>query len=266
MQTIMNHFKEKASSSSKISIVTCYDYSFAKIIAETPIDSILIGDSLGMVIQGHTSTVPVTLEEIIYHTKAVKRGAPSKFIISDMPFLSYHISEDDAIKNVGQLVKETSCDAVKMEGSSQIVLNTIRRLTDMGVPVQGHLGLTPQSYQVLGGYKVQGKDSAGADKMLKDAKALEEAGAFSIVLEMIPESLGEKISNELKIPTIGIGAGRKTDGQVLVLNDLLGMNKDFKPKFLKTYLNLNELATAALNNYDREVKSGEFPGELNVFK
>lgn len=266
MQTIINLYREKFSKKEKISVVTCYDASFAKIVSETEMDTILVGDSLGMVIQGHNSTLPVTLEEMIYHTKAVKRGAPNKFIICDLPFLSYQISVEQGVSAGGIAIKETGCDAVKLEGAGEIALQTILQLSEMGVPVMGHLGLTPQSYQVLGGYKVQGKDEKTAEKILKDAIALEKAGVFSIVLEMLPESLGEKITNALTIPTIGIGAGRYTSGQVLVINDLLGVNADFKPKFLKRFADLNSVVKQALGNYDKEVKNGSFPSEENIFR
>lgn len=266
MQTIVNLYREKFSKKEKISVVTCYDASFAKIISETEMDTILVGDSLGMVIQGHNSTLPVTLEEMIYHTKAVKRGAPNKFIICDLPFLSYQVSVEQGVSAGGIAIKETGCDAVKLEGASEIALQTIRQLSEMGVPVMGHLGLTPQSYQVLGGYKVQGKDEKTAEKILNDAIALEKAGAFSIVLEMLPESLGEKITNALSIPTIGIGAGRHTSGQVLVINDLLGVNANFKPKFLKRFADLNSIIKQALSVYDKEVKEEIFPSEENTFK
>lgn len=266
MQTIINIFREKFTKKEKISVVTCYDSSFAKIIAETEMDTILVGDSLGMVIQGHNSTMPVTLEEMIYHTKNVKRGAPNKFIICDLPFLSYQVSVEQGVSAGGRAIKETGCDAVKLEGATEIALQTIRQLTEIGVPVMGHLGLTPQSYQVLGGYKVQGKDEKTAEKILQDAIALEKAGAFSIVLEMLPESLGEKITNTISIPTIGIGAGRHTSGQVLVINDLLGVSADFKPKFLKRFADLHSITKQALTAYDKEVKEGKFPEEENIFK
>lgn len=266
MQTIINLYREKFQKKEKISVATCYDASFAKIIAETEMDSILVGDSLGMVFQGNNSTMPVTLEEMIYHTKAVKRGAPNKFIICDLPFLSYQISVEQGVSAGGLVIKETGCDAIKLEGATDIALQSIRQLTEIGVPVMGHLGLTPQSYQVLGGYKVQGKDEKTADKILQDAIALEKAGAFSIVLEMLPESLGEKITKAISIPTIGIGAGRHTSGQVLVINDLLGIAADFKPKFLKRFADLHSIAKQALASYDREVKQGSYPAEENVFK
>ncbi|HMV43590.1 MAG TPA: 3-methyl-2-oxobutanoate hydroxymethyltransferase [Leptospiraceae bacterium] len=266
MQTIVNSFKEKFQKKEKISVVTCYDASFARIIANTGMDCILVGDSLGMVFQGNTSTVPVTLEEMIYHTKAVKRGAPDKFIICDLPFLSYQVSVEQGVMAGGRAMKETGCDAVKLEGANDIALETIRRLSSIGVPVMGHIGLTPQSYQVLGGYKVQGKDEASAQKILQEARQLTDAGAFSIVLEMLPESLGQKITETISVPTIGIGAGRYTSGQVLVINDLLGVNSDFKPKFLKRFADLNSIVKEALSTYHNEVKSGIFPSEENVFK
>ncbi len=265
MKTIIQFFKEAKQTEKKISVVTCYDYSFAKIISETNIDSILVGDSLGMVIQGHSSTLPVTLEDIIYHTKAVKRGASNKFIIADLPFLSYQISTEQCILSSGRILKETDADAVKVEGATDEILEAIFKLQKMGVPVMGHLGLTPQSFQVLGGYKVQGKDENQANEILSDAKKLEQAGVYSIVLEMLPASLGEKISKELKIPTIGIGAGLNTDGQVLVLQDLLGMNESFTPKFLKKFANLNQITKNAINEYNKEVKEKTFPSRENSF-
>ncbi|MCB1175950.1 MAG: 3-methyl-2-oxobutanoate hydroxymethyltransferase, partial [Leptospiraceae bacterium] len=226
---------------------------------------ILVGDSLGMVIQGHESTVPVTLDEMIYHTKAVKRGNSDTPVICDLPFLSYQKSVPDGIESAGRVMKESFADAIKIEGASSKVLVLIKELTEMGIPVVGHLGLTPQSYQVLGGYKVQGKDEESAEKMLEDALSLEEAGVFSIVLEMIPESLGQKITKSLKIPTIGIGAGRHTSGQVLVIYDLLGMNTEFKPRFLKKYAELGKTIRESLNKYSIEVKKGGFPGSENIF-
>lgn len=265
MKTIINFFKESKQAEKKISVVTCYDYSFAKIISETDVDSILVGDSLGMVIQGHSSTLPVTLEEMIYHTKAVKRGATNKWIITDLPFLSYQISTEQCILAAGRILKETDADAVKVEGATDEILEAIFKLQKMGVPVMGHLGLTPQSFQVLGGFKVQGKLEEDAKQILSDAKKLEQAGVFSIVLEMLPASLGEKISKELKIPTIGIGAGVNTDGQVLVLQDLLGMNESFTPKFLKKFANLNHIVKSAFNEYNKEVKEKTFPSKENSF-
>jgi 3-methyl-2-oxobutanoate hydroxymethyltransferase len=264
MKTIIQFFQNKKNIE-KISIVTCYDASFSKIISYSNIDSILVGDSLGMVVQGHDSTLPVTLDEMIYHTKSVKRGCNNKYIITDLPFLSYQTSLEVALTSAGKVMKETGADAVKIEGGGHRNLEVIRTLTEMGIPVMGHLGLTPQSFQVLGGYKVQGKDPEHAEKILQDAIEIQNAGAFSIVLEMIPEELGDTISRSLHIPTIGIGAGSKTDGQVLVLYDLLGMNPDFNPKFLKKYLNLAESIEDALNLYASQVQTSTFPGKENSF-
>jgi 3-methyl-2-oxobutanoate hydroxymethyltransferase len=246
-------------------MITCYDYSFAKILSQTDIDSILVGDSLGMVIQGQDSTLPVTLDEMIYHTKIVKRGAENKKVICDMPFMSYQVSVKQAIKNAGRIMKETRADAVKMEGATEIILEAIYKLQQIGIPVIGHLGLTPQSFQVLGGYKVQGKDEVSANKILEDSIHLEKSGVFGIVLEMLPENLGKKITSQVKIPTIGIGAGRYTDGQVLVLQDMLGMNPDFNPKFLNKFLDLFSLVKNSVDTYHNQVRKSEFPEEKNSF-
>lgn len=264
MQTIIQHFQTKKNNE-KISVVTCYDASFARIISASPIDAILVGDSLGMVVQGYESTLPVTLEEMIYHSKCVKRGAYKKFIISDLPFLSYQSSVESGILSAGKLIKESLVDAVKIEGAGKKNIQLIKELTEMGIPVMGHLGLTPQSFQVLGGYKVQGKDPADAKKIQEDAIELENAGVFSLVLEMIPSDLGEKITKIMKIPTIGIGAGPYTDGQVLVINDLLGMDAQFSPKFLKKYNNLHGSILNSLSEYHSDVKKGLFPGQENSF-
>jgi 3-methyl-2-oxobutanoate hydroxymethyltransferase len=264
MKTIIQFFQNKKNSE-KISIVTCYDASFSRIVSTSNVDCILVGDSLGMVLQGHDSTLPVTLDEMIYHTKSVKRGSGDKYIITDLPFLSYQTSLESGLISAGKVIKESGADAVKIEGGGSRNLEIIQTLTEIGVPVMGHLGLTPQYFQVLGGYKVQGKDSKQADKIIKDALEIERAGAFSIVLEMIPEELGEKITKALQIPTIGIGAGSKTDGQVLVLYDLLGMNPNFSPKFLKKFSHLAETIEVALNQYNDEVKNSLFPGKENSF-
>jgi 3-methyl-2-oxobutanoate hydroxymethyltransferase len=264
MKNIISFFTNQKNKQ-PISVVTCYDYSFARIIQQSDIDSILVGDSLGMVVQGHNSTLPVTLDEMIYHTKAVRRGAPDKFIIIDLPFLSYQTSLEEGIRSAGKAMKESGADAVKLEGGDGDSLELVYRLVEIGIPVMGHLGLTPQSFQTLGGYRVQGKDEKSANLIHTQSLSLQDAGAFSIVLEMIPEVLGERISQELKIPTIGIGAGRKTDGQVLVIYDLLGMNSDFKPKFLKTYANLGETIQTSLDQYHKEVIENSFPTKDNVF-
>lgn len=266
MNNIINFYQNKKRKQEPISMVTCYDYSLAKIIAHTDMDSILVGDSLGMVFQGNRSTLPVTLDEMIYHAKAVKRGAPDKCIICDLPFLSYHVSVEKAIESAGKVMKETDCDAVKIEGSSQYILELVFRLVEIGIPVMGHLGLTPQSHHTLGGHKVQGREGKDSQKISKSALDLESSGVFGVVLEMIPEELGEKITNSVRVPTIGIGAGRRTDGQVLVINDLLGIDPNFKPKFLKKYANLHEVIHNALISYDKEVKSRAFPTTENIFQ
>lgn len=265
METIIQKFKKLHQKGEKISVVTCYDASFARIVGASNIDCILVGDSLGMVVQGEPSTLPVSLEDMIYHAKAVRRGAPNSWIVCDLPFLSYQTSLKSGLKSAGKIMKKTGVDAVKLEGASKLFLEQVRMLTDMGIPVMGHLGLTPQSFQVLGGYKVQGKDVQSRTKILEDAKALEEAGVFSLVLEMIPEELGKEVTESLSIPTIGIGAGRHTSGQVLVIYDLLGMNSDFNPKFLKKYANLNKIIESALIDYSKDVKESNFPTQENIF-
>ncbi len=265
MKNIILEFKKKYEAHSPISVVTCYDYTFARLFANTDIDAILVGDSLGNVIQGHGSTIPVTVEDIIYHTKAVNRGAPNKLVIADMPFLSYQISVEEGIRSAGKIMKETTADCVKLEGDSDLVLELTSRLTEMGVPVFAHLGLTPQSVHTLGGHRVQGKTPESKQKMIQKAKELSKAGAFALVLEMIPEDLGREITNSITIPTIGIGAGRHTSGQVLVLQDLLGLNETFNPKFLKKYADLATVVCQAVNQYHKEVVGREFPAEQNSF-
>lgn len=265
METIIQRFNSLYKSSQKITVITCYDYSFARIVGLSEMDCILVGDSLGMVIQGESSTLPVTLEDMIYHTRAVRRGYPKGMIVCDLPFLSYQTSLEKGLESAGRIMKESGADAVKLEGADEIVLQQVTRLTAMGVPVMGHLGLTPQSFQVLGGYRVQGKEEESKKKMIQSAIDLQKAGAFSVVLEMIPESLGKDITETIGIPTIGIGAGRYTSGQVLVLQDMLGMNASFNPKFLKKFTNLEEIVLSALNTYHSEVKNKLFPGEGNHF-
>jgi 3-methyl-2-oxobutanoate hydroxymethyltransferase len=265
MKNIILEFNKKFETKSPISVITCYDYSFARLFAQTEVTAILVGDSLGNVIQGHNSTIPVTLDEIIYHTKAVCKGAPEKYIIADMPFLSYQVSVEEGIRSAGKIMKETTADCVKLEGDSDLVIELTRRLTEMGVPVFSHLGLTPQSVHTLGGHRVQGKTEASRKRMIQKSNELEAAGAFSIVLEMIPEGLGREVTESLSIPTIGIGAGRYTSGQVLVMQDLLGMNESFNPKFLKKFADLSTTVREAVNHYHSEVEKGIFPGEGNVF-
>jgi len=261
----INDFAKSKREKSPISMVTCYDYGFARLVEQTDIDVILIGDSLGNAIAGYESTIPVTVDQMIYHAEIVKRGAPSKFIVCDLPFMSYHVSVEDSLRNSGKIMKETGCHAVKLEGGEDFV-PVVKALVKASIPVMGHLGLTPQSVHKLGGYTVQGRDEDKRKIMIRDAKMLEEAGAFSLVLEMVPEELAKEITESISIPTIGIGGGRYCDGQVLVINDLLGMNESFTPKFLKKYADLSTVIRGALNDYNREVKSGTFPAENNVFK
>jgi 3-methyl-2-oxobutanoate hydroxymethyltransferase len=260
----INDFKSYKDSKTPISVITCYDYSTAKIINETGIDAILVGDSLGMVFQGHNSTIPVTLDNMIYHAQAVRRGSPSKFIITDLPFMSYHVSIEQALHSCGRVLKETGTNSVKLEGGRDFA-ETVKALVKASIPVMGHIGLTPQSIHKIGGYTVQGRDEEKRIAMIEDAIALEDAGAFSIVLEMVPETLAKEISEKISIPTIGIGGGRYCNGQVLVVNDMLGMDDGFKPKFLKKYASLASIMKNAIEQYDSEVKSGSFPEEKNCY-
>lgn len=254
---------QKGKDQQKICMVTCYDYSFAKILSKTTIDTILIGDSVATVVYGYPNTVHATVEMISNHVAAVARGAANKFLVADMPFLSYRKSIDDTLENV-KLLMQAGAKAIKLEGCKGNQ-DTIRRIVDSGVPVMGHLGLTPQHFHLLGGYRVQGNSNEEKEIILKEAVELEKAGCFAVVLECVPSSLGEDVTKLLKIPTIGIGAGPLTDGQVLVLQDLLGMDSSFKPKFLKQYINGADLVETALNNYCREVHSGGFPLSEHVY-
>lgn len=264
MKTV-NDFIQMKKKSEKVSMVTCYDYSTALIVNKSNVDIILVGDSLGMVFSGYENTIPVTIDEMIYHTKAVRRGAPDKFIVADLPFLSYHVSNEDTLLNTGRLFKESGCNAVKLEGGA-VFAEKVRLLSEASIPVIGHLGLTPQSVHKFGGFKVQGREKDAALAMIEDAKILQEAGAVSIVLEMIPADLAKKISSSVDIPIIGIGAGVDVDGQVLVINDILGYNTDFNPKFLKKYRNFGEEILNALNEYTEDVSQKSFPGEEHSFK
>lgn len=265
-RSVMNvhDFTKKKAAGEKITVVTCYDFAFSRLIARTSVDAILVGDSLGNVIQGQPNTIPVSVDDMVYHGKIVRRGAPQAFIVVDMPFMSYQTSVEEALRNAGRIVKETGADAVKLEGGANIA-EQVRALTESGIPVMGHLGLTPQSLLAFGGYKVQGKTTAAAQKLIDDAKLLEQSGAFAIVLEMIPAALTAQVSQSLSIPTIGIGAGEKADGQVLVLNDLLGLDPDFAPKFVRKYADLSSSVLSALENYAADVRTGKFPGEKESF-
>lgn len=252
-------------SGDKITMLTAYDVNFARMIDAAGIDMVLVGDSVGMVILGYESTVPVTMEEMLHHCKAVRRGVSSALLVGDMPFLSYQVDIASAIGNAGRLLKEAGCDAVKLEGGSD-VCPQVKAIVRAGIPVVGHIGLTPQTAGQLGGYKVQGKDLESAERLLKDAKALEEAGVFSIVLECLPDVVAAVITEKIGVPTIGIGAGTVCDGQVLVTHDLLGLFDKFVPKFVKQYNKLSPLVMDSLVTFAREVKDGSFPDEAHSFK
>ncbi|MEO2083643.1 MAG: 3-methyl-2-oxobutanoate hydroxymethyltransferase [Desulfurobacteriaceae bacterium] len=256
-------FLEKKKRGEKITVLTAYDYLTAKIVDSAGVDAILVGDSLGMVALGYKSTIPVTLEEMIHHTKAVVRGRKNAMVIFDMPFLSYQTGVRDAVLNAGKALKETGCDAVKIEGGVEQA-ETIKVLVDAGIPVMGHVGLQPQSVNVYGGYKLRGKGKE-REKIIADAKAVEEAGAFAVVLEKIPAELAREITEMLKIPTIGIGAGKYCDGQVLVFHDMVGLFEDFKPRFVKRYAELGKSAREAVEAFIREVREGKFPGEEHSY-
>lgn len=256
-------FLEKKKRGEKITVLTAYDYLTAKIVDSAGVDAILVGDSLGMVALGYKNTIPVTLEEMIHHTKAVVRGRKNAMVIFDMPFLSYQTGVRDAVLNAGKALKETGCDAVKIEGGVEQA-ETIKALVDAGIPVMGHIGLQPQSVNVYGGYKLRGKGKE-REKVIADAKAVEEAGAFAVVLEKIPAELAREITEMLKIPTIGIGAGKYCDGQVLVFHDMVGLFEDFKPRFVKRYAELGKLAREAVEAFIREVREGKFPGEEHSY-
>ncbi|SHF49889.1 ketopantoate hydroxymethyltransferase [Desulforamulus putei DSM 12395] len=236
----------------------------ATLVDASGIDAILVGDSLGNVVLGYDSTVPVTMEDMIHHVRAVSRGVKRAMVVADMPFLSYHISREESVRNAGRLMQEGLAQAVKLEGGSEVV-DTVKAITAAGIPVMGHLGLTPQSVHQLGGFKVQGKDGEAARRLLEDAKKLEDAGVFAIVLECIPQQLAKVITESVSVPTIGIGAGIHCDGQILVTHDLLGMFSDFTPKFVKRYANLKEQILQACRDYQQEVRSKAFPGPEHVF-
>lgn len=248
-----------------ITMLTAYDYPTALVVDRAGIDVILVGDSLAMVVLGHETTLPVSMEEMLHHSRAVRRGARRALLVGDMPFLSYQADVGQAVTNAGRFLKEAGMDAVKLEGGREMA-ETIRAILDAGIPVMGHLGLTPQSIHKLGGYKVQGKDAAAAKRLMEDARILEEAGCFSIVLEAIPAPVAERITRSLSIPSIGIGAGPGCDGQVLVLHDLLGMFERFTPRFVKKYANLFQEMTRAIEAYRGEVLNRSFPGPEHTFK
>ncbi|MEX2531336.1 MAG: 3-methyl-2-oxobutanoate hydroxymethyltransferase [Gemmatimonadota bacterium] len=249
----------------KVTVLTCYDVLFARLLEAEGIDMILIGDSLGQVVLGYESTIPVTLDEMLHHGRAVARGAPDTFKVLDLPFLTYQVSVEDALRSAGRALKEGGVQGVKVEGADPGICEVVARLVRAGIPVMGHIGLTPQAVHQLGGYRVQGRSENEARTLLEGAKQLEEAGCFSIVLELLPGELATHISQQLRIPTIGIGAGPGCDGQVLVLPDALGLNPDFSPRFLKRFAELGEAAREGVRGYLREVREGSYPGEEHTF-
>ena len=255
---------KRKNSGKKITALTAYDYSFAKLLDSTSIDILLVGDSLGMVSQGHINTLSVTLEDIVYHTRCVNQGVERALVVADMPFMSYQVSVEQAVTNAGILIQQGGAAAVKLEGGERII-NQVNAILKAGIPVMGHIGLTPQSVHQFGGYKVQGKNFLDSKQIKQDAKDLQKAGVFSLVLEGIPEELAKEITNDLKIPTIGIGAGSNCDGQILVAHDLLGLNPDFAPKFVKRYAHLSDVIQNAVIDFISEVQSEKFPGSEHAY-
>ena len=265
MKKTVSTFQAMKAEGRKISMLTCYDYSTARLIDEAGVDAVLVGDSLGNVILGYPDTLAVTMDDMIHHGAAVVRGVRDALVVVDMPFMSYQVSVKQAVKSAGRLVKKTGCAAVKLEGGENVA-DRVRAIVDAGIPVVGHIGLTPQSVNALGGYKVQGRDEKAAVKLMHDARALEKAGAFAIVLECVPAPLAAFISSHVCVPTIGIGAGAGCDGQVLVYQDMLGLYSDMKPKFVRRFAELGEGMRQAFAAYDKAVKDGTFPNESESFK
>lgn len=265
MKNSVSTFLEAKNKGKKLTMLTAYDYSMAKLIDSCTINGILVGDSLGMVCLGYKDTLSVTMEDMIHHTKAVSRGTENALVVGDMPFMSYQTSVYDAVVNAGRLIKEGGADAVKLEGGATVI-EQIEAIVRAQIPVMGHIGLTPQSINMFGGFKVQGKSSEKAAELIEDAKKLEKAGVFAIVLECIPAKLAKIISEEVNVPTIGIGAGADCDGQILVYQDMLNMFSDLKPKFVKTFANVGELMEKGIKGYINEVQNGTFPSEEHSFK
>lgn len=265
MKKSISTFREAKNSGNKISMLTAYDYSMAKLMDSCGIDGILIGDSLGMVCLGYKDTLSVTMEDMIHHTRAVSRGAKDALIVADMPFMSYQTSVYDAVKNAGRLVKEAGAEVVKLEGGAE-VYDQIKAIVKAQIPVMGHIGLTPQSVNIFGGFKVQGKGEESARKIINDAKLLEEAGVFAITLECIPAALSKIITESVSVPTIGIGAGSDCDGQILVYQDMLNMFSDLKPKFVKQFANVGDLMKEGISDYIKEIQQGTFPAQEHSFR
>jgi 3-methyl-2-oxobutanoate hydroxymethyltransferase len=264
MFTIQDFIKKKRDGD-KIAMLTAYDYPFARLVDQAGIDAILVGDSLGMVVQGRDNTLHVTMDEMIYHTKMVSRAVTNAMVMGDMPFMSYQVRISEAVKNAGRFIKEAGAAGVKLEGGAEIA-PTIKAMLKSDIPVMAHIGLTPQSIHRMGGYKVQGKSEAAAKKLLEEAHIVEDAGAFSLLLEAIPMNVAKQITKELSIPTIGIGAGPYCDGQILVLHDVIGLFDRFVPKFAKQYTSLNKAALKAIQSYRKEVEKGDFPSRDHSFK
>ncbi len=260
----INTLVEMKRNGEKVSQVTCYDFSMARLVDAAGINTILVGDSLGMTMQGYADTLPVTMEEMITYGRSVVRGAPNTFVIMDMPFMSYQVSVEQAVANAGRLIKETGANAIKLEGGAT-VKEQIRAIVNSGIPVCAHIGMTPQSANIFGGFKVQGKGEENARRVLEDAFAVQEAGAFMCVLECVPPKLAALITSKVQMITIGIGGGAGCDGQVLVLQDMLGMSGDFKPKFVKHFAEIGTAVTNALVSYDQEVKAGTFPAPEHCY-
>ncbi len=260
----IHDFLKKKKDGKKITMLTAYDYSFARIVDEAGIDAILVGDSLGMVVQGNENTLPVTMDEMIYHTKMVSRAVNHAMVIGDMPFMSYHTGINDSVRNAGRFLKEAGAAAIKMEGGAEVAEH-IKAMTKSDIPVMAHIGLTPQSIHRMGGYKVQGKTEEAAQKLIDEARIVEDAGAFALLLEAIPMGLSKKISEELSIPTIGIGGGPHCDGQILVLHDVIGLFERFVPKFVKQYANLKDISLKAIMEYKDDVENCTFPSEKQSF-
>ena len=265
MKKTTSSLRKQKNSGDKITMLTAYDYTTAKLMDKAGVDALLVGDSLGMVMLGYDSTLPVTMEDMLHHTKAVSRAAKTSFVVADLPFMSYQASVYDAVINAGRLVKEGNAQAVKLEGGEEMCPQ-IKAIVEASVPVMGHLGLTPQSVNAFGGFKVQAKETASGLKLIADAKAVEEAGAFAVVLECVPGELAALVTEEISIPTIGIGAGAGCDGQVLVYQDMLNMYGELRPKFVKHFAQVGDEMIGAFNSYIKETKSGTFPGEDHSFK
>ncbi len=265
MAVTVHTIREMKEKGEKIVMLTAYDYSTAKVVDEVGVPLILVGDSLGMVMLGYASTLPVTMEEMLHHTKAVVRGVKNAMVVGDMPFMTYHLSTEQAMRNAGRFIQETGCHAVKLEGGVTVA-DKVKRIVECGIPVCGHIGMTPQSRLALGGFKIQGKTTEVASRMLDDARALEAAGAFAVVLETVPTPLATLITKKINIPTIGIGAGGGCDGQVQVINDVIGSFTDFVPKHAKQYAKVAEVIRKAVTEYYNETKAGTFPTEAQGFK